>query len=191
MTLAVGALRDHNGKSGVSSSYHMLLIKILLIKILLIKMLLIMMLLIMMVLIMMERVELILSDAAHQAETTLQPPTQSSRRAARAARAARAGRVHCKKSKATGVTRFMGGTKVRSGCQKARPRVRLGPVDITREGVWWNLSGGQIWPMSLDIWSTDMTRQLKQPTKFQQSDCGIRFGPVEGVEGDGVASGHL
>ena len=128
MTLAVGArLRDHDGESGVSSSYQMLLIKMLLIMMLLIKMLLIKMLLIMMVLIMMERVELILSDAAHQAETTLQPPTQSSRRAAR---------VHCKKSKVTAVTRFMGGTKVRSGCQKARPRVRLGPVDITQEGVW-------------------------------------------------------
>ena len=56
--------------------------------------------------------------------------------------------LHCKKSKVTAVTRFMGGTKLGSACQK--PRSRVGTADI-RLWVCSVKSRSLIWPKDMGI----------------------------------------
>ena len=69
--------------------------------------------------------------------------------------------LHCKKSKVTAVTRFMGGTKLGSACQK--PRSRVGTADI-RLWVCSVKSRSLVWRMDIGI-----ERQLIQKKGFLAS----------------------
>ena len=94
-------------------------------------------------------------------------------------------RVQCKKSKVTAVTRFI-------RWNQSRERLSKGPAK--GQTGWISEEGGLVksirWPDLPNelryMVSPEMTRRVKQPTKFQQSDCPVWFGPVEG----GVASSH-
>ena len=132
--------------------------------------------------IMMESQWRILSDAAHQGETTLQSPEPKSTSGA----LGRGARVHCKKSKVTAVTRFIRWNQSRERLSKGPARGQAGW--ISEEGVWWNLSGGRISPMSFDIWSA---QRWRGGWNNRQNSKTIRLcGLVRARSGWGVASSH-